>query len=354
MSDPRTDHETAGKIFVGGFGDALTEEDLTALFSPFGTILSLRVFHKQSTFAHIVYSDRSACRRAVDAYEQREVRGVTLRVGEMHLDPADLTPAAPAPAVPEPPSAPTFGSLAVHVVLVRPAYPSNIGAVARLCANFAVASLRLVAPLCDVSDEATKLARHGAHYLTDVPIHASLSDVRATAPLLVGFTARVATGKNATRVAQTLGQTAQLLRGMHGSVALVFGNETNGLDRGECDECDILATIDIQSNYPVLNLSHAVAIGLAQLHAALRDDTRADGGASAELAGEKERVVALWRTLVERTLLDERDGGRCVGADVLRRVLGRAVLTEAEARALEHTLDGVLHTLDKRAKPGEN
>ena len=34
-------------------------------------------------------------------------------------------------------------------MLVEPAGPLNIGSVARLCANFGVGELRLVAPRCD-------------------------------------------------------------------------------------------------------------------------------------------------------------------------------------------------------------
>ena len=36
------------------------------------------------------------------------------------------------------------------VVLVEPSGPLNVGSVARLCANFGVASLRLVAPRCEL------------------------------------------------------------------------------------------------------------------------------------------------------------------------------------------------------------
>ena len=45
--------------------------------------------------------------------------------------------------------------------LVEPAGPLNIGSVARLCANFGVRELRLVAPRCDhLSDEAMLMAVH--------------------------------------------------------------------------------------------------------------------------------------------------------------------------------------------------
>ena len=46
-------------------------------------------------------------------------------------------------------------------MLVEPAGPLNIGSVARLCANFGVSELRLVAPRCNhLSEEAMLMAVH--------------------------------------------------------------------------------------------------------------------------------------------------------------------------------------------------
>ena len=39
--------------------------------------------------------------------------------------------------------------MTLHLVLVEPAGPLNVGSVARLCANYELAGLRLVAPRCD-------------------------------------------------------------------------------------------------------------------------------------------------------------------------------------------------------------
>ena len=44
------------------------------------------------------------------------------------------------------------------VVLVEPSGPLNVGSVARLCANFDVGELRLVAPRCDhLGEEARRM-----------------------------------------------------------------------------------------------------------------------------------------------------------------------------------------------------
>mgnify|MGYP005696898297 CR=1 FL=1 len=55
--------------------------------------------------------------------------------------------------------------MSLAVVLVEPAGPLNIGSVARLCANFGVEDLRLVAPRCDPADpDALRMAVHPVSY----------------------------------------------------------------------------------------------------------------------------------------------------------------------------------------------
>ena len=44
-------------------------------------------------------------------------------------------------------------SYELHVILVRPAHPGNLGAVCRAMLNFGFTSLRLIEPLCSPDDE---------------------------------------------------------------------------------------------------------------------------------------------------------------------------------------------------------
>ena len=60
----------------------------------------------------------------------------------------------------------------VVVVLVEPAGPLNIGSVARLCANFNVEELRLVAPRCDhLSEPSLQMAVHGREMLHSAKLY---------------------------------------------------------------------------------------------------------------------------------------------------------------------------------------
>ena len=63
----------------------------------------------------------------------------------------------------------------VVVVLVEPAGPLNIGSVARLCANFNVDELRLVAPRCDhLSEPSLQMAVHGRSMLHTAKLYPNL------------------------------------------------------------------------------------------------------------------------------------------------------------------------------------
>ena len=51
---------------------------------------------------------------------------------------------------------------------------------------------------------------------------------------------------------------------------MVFGRESTGLTREEILKCDVLVSIPASKAYPVLNLSHAVAIILYELFKRLK------------------------------------------------------------------------------------
>ena len=155
-------------------------------------------------------------------------------------------------------------------MLVEPAGPLNIGSVARLCANFRVSELRLVAPRCDhLSDEAMLMAVHGQALLQAavvVPdLLTAINDCRRT----VGSCGRLDHGEIPL---QTPEQALGWLLASDGSsassgapVALVFGREDRGLSNSELRLCQRVLSLHSDASYPSLNLSHAVAVVLHDL-----------------------------------------------------------------------------------------
>lgn len=160
----------------------------------------------------------------------------------------------------------------VRVVLVRPRIAGNVGAVARAMNNFGATDLVLVAPEADPrSPEARQRATRGEPILdaarTVDTLHAALADAHAawaTAGPHGGLFRKSTAGP---REAMPL-VAARVASGDR--VALVFGPEATGLTDAEIAQCQGLVVIPTAGEHDSLNLSHAVAVCLYELHLAQR------------------------------------------------------------------------------------
>ena len=153
------------------------------------------------------------------------------------------------------------------MVLVEPLGPRNVGSVARLCANFAVDQLRLVAPRCDpFSAEARQMAVHGASQLERAVIFPDLAAAVADCRRVVAATGRLEGPPLPLRSpAEAMAWLLAAESSPPAAAALVFGREDRGLSNGELLEAGCLLQIPAAAAYPSLNLSHAVAVALHTL-----------------------------------------------------------------------------------------
>jgi tRNA/rRNA methyltransferase len=158
-------------------------------------------------------------------------------------------------------------------VLVEPAGARNVGSVARLCANFGIGQLRLVAPRCDPHGaEARQMAVHGAAHLDQAVIYPNLASALADCTRVVAATGRLEGPPLPLRspgdaLAWLLAPPGRSEPGQDadGGAALVFGREDRGLSNDELLQAGCLLHISASSVYPSLNLSHAVAVVLHHL-----------------------------------------------------------------------------------------
>lgn len=167
----------------------------------------------------------------------------------------------------------------LHLVLVEPAGPLNVGSVARLCANFGLSSLRLVAPRCDpLSEEAMRMAMAGRPLLQEASRHPDLAAALADCGRVVACSGRP---EGEPLPLQPPDQALPWLLAGSGPTALVFGREDRGLSNPELLQAGRLLCIPTPPQHPSLNLSHAVAIVLHALHQqrAQASRTLADGEA---------------------------------------------------------------------------
>ncbi len=148
------------------------------------------------------------------------------------------------------------------VVLVATAGPLNLGAAARLCANFAVAQLRLVTPRCDPHDpQALCMAVHAQDYLRKAPVFPHLDAALQGCGRVAACSARIAPEPLPTAPPEQV--MPWLLQPHPLPAALVWGREDHGLHNAELRRAGRLIRIATAPAYSSMNLSHAMAVVLA-------------------------------------------------------------------------------------------
>lgn len=220
------------------------------------------------------------------------------------------------------------------IALSEVEHAGNLGAVARVMANFGQRNLLLINPKCSPKDEETrKRAKHAIPILEKARIASwdSLDEFY----IIIGTTSQLGTDYNLPRSPLLPEELAKKLASAdlaRKKVALLFGPEGEGLSNEQLLDCDFVVTIPTSGKYPTLNLSHAVAVLLYELS---RDTHGKVIQAKYPLAGKREKEVAMG--LVEGILphlelnrgLKEETQRR-----LWRRMLGKAMLTAREMAAL--------------------
>lgn len=230
-----------------------------------------------------------------------------------------------------------------RVVLVEPLNDGNVGAIARAMKNFGLHELVLVRP-CAIGEEAIKRAMHATDILTSAST--VFTDEEALDKVdFVAATSGVDTknDKNFARISMTPREFAEKVKGLNGSVAILFGREDFGLDKKLLRRCDFLITIPANPEYTILNISHAAAIVFHELFAPGVEKWKARE--TSEL--EREKLQEYFSMLLDT--IDYPPHKKEKTKVMFRRLLGRSVPSTWEF----HTLMGVLDGAIKMGSDGE-
>lgn len=222
------------------------------------------------------------------------------------------------------------------VVLVEPRVEGNVGAVARAMANFGFADLVLVNP-CPLGDEAFRRSKHGRPILESARTAKDLDASLEGVDFVVGSTG-ISTTREKAFHRQSLypWELAHVLQGVEGCVALLLGREDYGLYNEELDRLDILVNIPCNPDYPIMNISHAAAVLLYELHRS--SGPRASTRPRQASGFEKERLHAAFHELLGAI---DYPGHKWRRTEVMfRRLVGRATPSKWEFHALMGVLRG--------------
>ena len=223
----------------------------------------------------------------------------------------------------------------LHIILVSPARPENVGAAARAMKTMGFASLRIVDSEAHLKPEAGWVAHGSQEILQNARHFATLADALVDIDFTVATTARSrARFHYYCTPSQLLTQLEEKSHWVN-HAALVFGREDSGLTNEELELADILTGVPMVADYPSLNLGQAVMVFCYQLSslnqvAAVRPEN-AEAGQLNALRSRVGRVLQNVGAEDDQKL-----------ADWVQQRLG---LLEQRDAAMLHTL---LHDIEKK------
>ncbi|MFA5105755.1 MAG: RNA methyltransferase [Candidatus Micrarchaeia archaeon] len=212
----------------------------------------------------------------------------------------------------------------VRVVLVEPEYSINLGSVCRAMANFGFSDLAIVNPKCPIGFTAKKYAKHAKHLLEGATLAKSLEHAVSGCDFVVGTTGVLRRHKATLRDPLPLQEFAQNMP--KGKLAILFGREGIGLMRHEIDKCDVLVRVESSLDYPIMNLSHAVAVFLYSV------SSHASPHFEIAPKGEREQMGVFFDSIAASCGKELRNPARVSIA--FRRVMARARVTKIEAASM--------------------
>lgn len=228
------------------------------------------------------------------------------------------------------------------IILVKPQMGENIGAAARVMANFGLHDLRLVAPRDGWPNPKAEAMSAGAIKATGpVRVYSDTGGAIADCNVVYAVSARL---RDMEKPVFGPVDGCAMLRGFSGNAlktALLFGAESSGLTNEDVTLCDGLITYPVNPAFSSLNLAQAVAV-FAYEWAAGRPELAAEMPISG-IASKKDQI-GLFEHL-EAALLEaeffyppEKMG---VMKQNIRNALTKAQLTEQEVR----TFRGIVRIL---------
>ncbi|NET33330.1 MAG: RNA methyltransferase [Cyanothece sp. SIO1E1] len=159
----------------------------------------------------------------------------------------------------------------IRIVLVEPAGPLNVGAVARVMKNMGLQQLVLVKPKCDsLGVEAQQMAVHAVDLLEAAQSVMTLPEALQGCQRAIATTARPRALVTQLETPESglpwLLPQGHEIDSLTCQSALIFGPEERGLSNTELNYAQRFVRIPTASTYPSLNLAQAVSVCCYVLH----------------------------------------------------------------------------------------
>ncbi len=235
----------------------------------------------------------------------------------------------------------------IDVVLMEPKYQVNLGYIARVMKNFGLEKLYLINPRCNYKGkEAIKYSKHARALLEHAKICKSMAEATKGA-FVLGTTGLWSKTDRSFHNAYTLQNAGRILKNasINKRVVLLIGRDDTGLSKDELRACDATIFIGANRDYPVLNISHALAIMLYEL-------TRSQYGKEygfmdslyADAKHQKMALTLFGKMIKSNKSIRDKESV----AMAFKHVLSRSMPTKKEINAIAIALAGGRNTHQNR------
>ena len=226
----------------------------------------------------------------------------------------------------------------VTIVLTEPRTPANVGAIARCMMNMGLTRLMLVDPLKHLDEEAFKLAAGAGDILRQAVVVKTLAEAVKNDTIVIGTSRHPGKKRKNAKTPHAMAQEiVPMLAGNR--VAVVFGNEVNGLDTSALALCTEIVSIPSSNAFPSLNLSHAVMVIAYELFAATLESVPAKDREIAPSEELEHFYSHLQQTLEAIGFLDREHPERIMLT--LRQLFARSRPDERDVRILRGILTSI-------------
>ncbi len=232
----------------------------------------------------------------------------------------------------------------IRIILVEPSHSGNVGAIARSMANMGMASLSLVNAPDIVDSDALRRASGAEKILWEARHCPSLEKAVEDCTLVFGTTSRRRAISWPTLSPDEAMKKAVSLKAR---LAVVLGRERNGLENAELDLCNYMIRIDVDEEFPSMNLASAATILLHEYRKELtRRENRINEPEEGNLASSEQLEGFMAHLETTLNMTEFLDGRSSLLMRKLRRLFNRSHLTQEEVNILRGILKSVENRLD--------
>lgn len=224
----------------------------------------------------------------------------------------------------------------IRIVLIEPAHPGNIGAVARAMKTMSLRHLVLVRPKIFPSDEADRRAMGAVDLLEEAWVVNTLEEAIGDCRLVVGCSARTRSVPHALLDPRECAEKVVLESVTDSPTAVLFGTERTGLANEDLDHCTAQVMIPANPEFSSLNLASAVQLVCYEIFMATREPPEQQERSLSDLPSPDREMEYffehMFRALDSRNFIDGQM--REVAIMKLRRMFARVRPNDGELKML--------------------